>query len=174
MVSYRKILYYYSKGNNNSQIATICCCSRMTVVKIVSRAKEIKLSVPIPNSIKDYQLKQILFPVTQEESKYLLLDFEWETFQMLKHQSGVRLCWRRYCKRALKAGKMAYTLGMYYKLYKEYKELVSCPMTEMELQWQKLKLAVQYYEDGNQMLYQKALKEKQEWLNKNHLDEEKL
>ena len=39
MVNYRLIIEYHQKGNNNTQVATLCSYSRMTVWKVVNKAK---------------------------------------------------------------------------------------------------------------------------------------
>ena len=44
-------------------------------------------------------------------------DFKWEEFQMLKHQSSLRLCWRRYCKRAAKQSLAAYSWASFVFFY---------------------------------------------------------
>ena len=62
MVNYRAILLYYTKGNTNTQIATICGCSRPTVIRTIKRSKELKLQLPVSDSISDQELYLMLFP----------------------------------------------------------------------------------------------------------------
>ena len=54
-------------------------------------------------------LAYLLFPEKVKQGDgYLIPDFKWEEFQMIKHRSSIRLCWRRYCKRAVKQNLAAY------------------------------------------------------------------
>lgn len=75
MINYRAMLLYYTKGNTNTQIATICQCSRTTVIKVIKRAKELKLQLPIPDSITDQQLFLMLYPKRGRKTGYYYPDF---------------------------------------------------------------------------------------------------
>ena len=110
MVKYSLIMEYLKKGNNYSQIATLCGCSRTTVWEVVKRIGYFKIQLADIDGIDEVGLRSILFPErVRKDEKYLVIDFKWEEFQMRKHQSSLRLCWRRYCKRAAKQGLKAYS-----------------------------------------------------------------
>lgn len=114
MVNYRLIMEYHQKGNNNTQVATLCGCSRMTVWKVVNRIEGIEISVEELLKLDNEELKRIIFPEYMKKGDgFLIPDFKWEEFQMRKHQSSLRLCWRRYCKRAAKQGLKAYSWTSY-------------------------------------------------------------
>ena len=99
MVKYSLIMEYLKKGNNYSQIATLCGCSRTTVWEVVKRIDYFKIQLADIDGIDEVGLRSILFPErVRKDEKYLVIDFKWEEFQMRKHQSSLRLCWRRYCK----------------------------------------------------------------------------
>ena len=51
----------------------------------------------------------------------MIPDFKWEEFQMRKHQSSLRLCWRRYCKRAAKQGLKAYSWASFVFFYGQFR-----------------------------------------------------
>lgn len=114
MVKYILMIEYLLKNNNYSQVATLCGCSRMTVWKVVNRIKGIEISVEELLKLDNEELKRIIFPEYMKKGDaFLIPDFKWEEFQMRKHQSSLRLCWRRYCKRAAKQGLKAYSWTSY-------------------------------------------------------------
>ena len=53
MTNYKAILLYYIKGNTTTQIATICLCSRPTVLKVIKRATELDLKLPISDKLSN-------------------------------------------------------------------------------------------------------------------------
>ena len=65
----------------------------------------------------------LLFPERLKTGQgYLIPDFKWEEFQICKHQSSIRLCWRRYCKRAAKQNLTAYSWKSFIILYNAYRK----------------------------------------------------
>ena len=123
MVRYSLIVDYLDRGNNFSQVARLCCCSRMTVWRVVQRLGSIKIETIDLKHISEGELRSLLFPErVKKGEKYLIPDFKWEEFQMCKHKSSLRLCWRRYCKRAVKQGLKAYSWKSYLYFYIDYKK----------------------------------------------------
>ena len=118
MVKYKLIIEYYQKGNNNSQIATLCGCSRTVVWEVLNRFNKIETIFADIQRMSEEELRILLFPERVKKGNgYLIPDFKWEEFQMRKHQSSLRLCWRRYCKRAVKQNLKAYSwasFGLFY------------------------------------------------------------
>ncbi len=177
MVNYRLIIEYHQKGNNNTQVATLCSCSRMTVWKVVNRIKDIEISIDELLKLDNEELKRIIFPEYMKKGDgFLIPDFKWEEFQMRKHRSSIRLCWRRYCKRALKQNLRAYSWKSFLYLYKEYK----APRSDEDDPRDKVRNKLKHYNfmlslcypNGEQ--YQKLKREKEEWLKSLHLDESKI
>ena len=122
MVKYTLIIECLSKGNNFSQIATLCGCSRMTVWRVLQRVNIIGIGLDELNGMSEKELAYLLFPERAKPGDgYLIPDFKWEEFQMCKHQSSIRLCWRRYCKRAAKQNLMAYSWKCFIPLYNAYR-----------------------------------------------------
>lgn len=123
MVNYRLIIEYHQKGNNNTQVATLCSCSRMTVWKVVNRIRETEISIDELSKLDNEELKNIIFPEYMRNGEgFLIPDFKWEEFQMRKHQSSLRLCWRRYCKRALKQNLKAYSWASFVFFYGQFRK----------------------------------------------------
>lgn len=174
MTDYRSILLYYSKGNNNSQIAIICNCARKTVIKTIKRATEIGLEIPVPKTINDKELMNMLFPSRGANQEYEMPNFEWEKFNRTKHRVSMELAWKRYQKRCASSGKKAYGRTQYYKLYREYFHPVKVePNEEIQNQLKAYNLAISLA-TGDDFTYNKLKKEKEAWLKSLHLDEEKL
>ena len=123
MSKYKLIIEYYQKGNNNSQIATLCSCSRMTVWRVFQRIKALGIEVYVLNDMSEEEISSLLFPKRPKAGDgYLIPDFKWEEFQMCKHRSSIRLCWRRYCKRAVKQNLTAYSWKSFIILYNAYRK----------------------------------------------------
>ena len=177
MVNYSLIIEYHQKGNNNSQVATLCSCSRMTVWKVVNRIRETEISIEELLKLDNKELKNIIFPEYMKKGEgFLIPDFMWEEFQMRKHQSSLRLCWRRYCKRALKQILKAYSWKSFIILYNAYRKpkIVVCDSNDKIRN--KLK-------DFNFLLsccprgsinYEVIKIQKEEWLKSLKLEEDKI
>lgn len=123
MSKYKLIVEYLEKGNNQSQIATLCSCSRMTVWRVLKRLNTLEIEFADIKEMSEIELSHLLFPERAKKGDgYLIPDFEWEEFQMCKHQSSIRLCHRRYCKRAAKQNLMAYSWKCFISLYNAYRK----------------------------------------------------
>lgn len=178
MVKYRLIMEYLKKGNNYSQIATLCGCSRTTVWEVVKRIDYFKIQLADIDGIDEVGLRSILFPErVRKDEKYLVIDFKWEEFQMRKHQSSLRLCWRRYCKRAAKQGLKAYSWASFGLLYSQYKKPCADDDDPHDAVRNKLKrynLLLSYCNPNGGTSYEKIKQEKEEWLKSLHLEENKI
>ena len=177
MVKYRLIIEYHKKGNNNTQVATLCGCSRMTVWKVVERLNVVKIETEEVLNLSDDEINYILFPERSRRGEgFLAIDFKWEEFQMCKHQSSLRLCWRRYCKRAAKQGLKAYSWKSYLYFYIDSKK----PRADDDDPNDKVRNKLKHYNllmsfcNPDSESYRKLQKEKNEWLKSLHLDENKI
>lgn len=122
MSKYKLISEYYLKGNNRTQIATLCDCSRTTVWTVLKKVNAIGIGLDELNGMSEKELAYLLFPERAKAGDgYLIPDFKWEEFQMVKHRSSIRLCWRRYCKRAAKQNLAAYSWKCFITLYNAYR-----------------------------------------------------
>lgn len=117
MINYRAMLLYYTKGNTNTQIATICQCSRTTVIKVIKRAKELKLQLPIPDSITDQQLFLMLYPKRGRKTGYYYPDFYLLDKDRKKRSFSKFRAWQKYCRVSSRMGLRAYKKTQFYKLY---------------------------------------------------------
>ena len=177
MVNYRLIIEYHQKGNNNTQVATLCSCSRMTVWKVVNRIVDIEIPTDELLKLDNEKLKNIIFPEYMKKGVgFLIPDFKWEEFQKRKHQSSLRLCWRRYCKRAAKQGLKAYSwasFGLFYLQYKKPRADDDDPNDKVRNKLKHYNLLMSFCNPDSES-YRKLQKEKKEWLKSLHLDENKI
>ena len=177
MVKYKLIIEYYQKGNNNSQIATLCDCSRMMVWRVLQRVNAIGIGIGELSGMSEKELAYLLFPErTKPGDGYLISDFKWEEFQMMKHRSSIRLCWRRCCKRAIKQNLRAYSWKSFLYLYKEYKAPQSDeddPKDKVRNKLKRYNLMLSYCNPNGEQ-DQKLKKEKEELLKSLHIDENKI
>lgn len=177
MSKYKLIIEYYQKGNNNNQIATLCSCSRMTVWRVFQRIKALGIEVYALNDMSEEEISSLLFPERAKAGEgYLIPDFKWEEFQMVKHRSSIRLCWRRYCKRAAKQNLMAYSWKSFIILYNAYRK----PKIVVEDSNDKIRNKLK---DFNFLLsccprgsinYEVIKIQKEEWLKSLKLEEDKI
>ena len=177
MVRYSLIVDYLDRGNNFSQVARLCCCSRMTVWRVVQRLDSIKIETIDLKHISEGELRSLLFPErVKKGEKYLIPDFKWEEFQMRKHQSSLRLCWRRYCKRALKQNPKAYSWASFVFFYGQFRKPCSDeddPKDKVRNKLKRYNLLLSYCNPNGEQ-YQKLKKEKEECLKSLHLDENRI
>lgn len=177
MVKYKLIIEYYQKGNNNSQIATLCDCSRTVVWEVLNRFNKIETIFADIQRMSEEELRILLFPERVKKGNgYLIPDFKWEEFQMRKHQSSLRLCWRRYCKRAAKQNLKAYSWASFGFFYIQYRK----PCSDEDDPNDKVRNKLKHYNllmsfcNPDSESYRKLQKEKDEWLKSLHLDENKI
>jgi len=177
MSKYKLIIEYYLKGNNRTQIATLCDCSRMTVWRVLQRVNAIGIGIGELSEMNEKELAYLLFPERAKPGDgYLIPDFKWEEFQMVKHRSSIRLCWRRYCKRAAKQGLKAYSWASFGLLYSQYKKPRADDDDPHDAVRNKLKhynLLLSYCNPGGAS-YEKIKQEKEDWLKSLHLEEDKI
>ena len=177
MVNYRLIIEYHQKGNNNTQVATLCSCSRMTVWKVVNRIVDIEIPTDELLKLDNEKLKNIIFPEYMKKGDgYLIPDFKWEEFQMVKHRSSIRLCWRRYCKRAVKQNLAAYSWKVFLTSYNEYRR----PKIQIDDPDDKIRTKLKHYNfllaycESDKVMYSVIQTEKEMWLKSLGLDESKI
>lgn len=177
MSKYKLILEYYLKGNNRMQIATLCDCSRMTVWRVLQRVNVIGIGLDELNGMSEKELAYLLFPErTKPGDGYLIPDFKWEEFQMVKHRSSIRLCWRRYCKRAAKQNLAAYSWKVFLTSYNEYRR----PKIQVDDPDDKIRTKLKHYNfllaycESDKVMYSVIQTEKEMWLKSLGLDENKI
>ena len=177
MSKYKLISEYYLKENNRTQIATLCDCSRMTIWRVLQRVNVIGIGIGELNGMSEKELAYLLFPERAKPGDgYLIPDFKWEEFQMIKHRSSIRLCWRRYCKRAAKQNLMAYSWKSYIILYNAYRKpkIEACdPNDKIRNKLKDFNFLLSCCPRGS-INYEVIKIQKEEWLKSLKLEEDKI
>ena len=177
MKNYKLIIEYYQKGNKQEQIATLCSCSRMTVFTVLKRFRTLELNYDDVKSMSEEEISSLLFPERAKVGEgYLIPDFKWEEFQMCKHQSSIRLCWCRYCKRAAKQNLMAYSWKCFITLYNAYRRpkiVVEDPNDKIRNKLKDFNFLLSCCPRGS-INYQVIQRKKEEWLKSLKLEEDKI
>ena len=177
MKNYKLIIEYYEKGNKKEQIATLCSCSRMTVFTVLKRFRTLELNYDDVKSMSEEEISSLLFPERAKAGEgYLIPDFKWEEFQMCKHQFSIRLCWRRYCKRAAKQNLMAYSWKCFITLYNGYRRpkiVVEDPNDKIRNKLKDFNFLLSRCPRGS-INYQVIQRKKEEWLKSLKLEEDKI
>ena len=177
MVKYILMIEYLLKNNNYSQVATLCGCSRMTVWRVLQRIDFLSISLDEIKEMKEEELRFLLFPERIKKGNgYLIPDFKWEEFQMIKHRSSIRLCWRRYCKRAAKQNLAAYSWKCFITLYNAYRRpkiVIEDPNDKIRNKLKDFNFLLSCCPRGS-INYQVIQRKKEEWLKSLKLEEDKI
>lgn len=120
MTNYRQILRLHSLGLNKTQIAQSCGCSRTTVIQVLRRAEERCLCYPLPESISDKELSDLLFPQPSSKPEYKMPDYEYVHREMQKSGVTLNLLWLEYCEACRTADELPYQLTQFKKYYRDY------------------------------------------------------
>ena len=177
MSEYKLIVEYYFKGNNNTQIATLCSCSRTTVWTVLKRFRVSEIIFADVEKMSEPEFALLLFPERMKTGQgYLIPDFKWEEFQMIKHRASIRLCWRRYCKRAEKKNLAAYSWKSFLCMYNAYRRPELCdenPHDRIRLKLKHYNFLLKFFE-GDDIRYTAVKIEKKRWLKSLRLEEDKI
>lgn len=95
---------------------------------------------------------------------------------MVKHRSSIRLCWRRYCKRAAKQNLAAYSWKFFLTSYNEYRRpkiQVDDPDDKNRIKLNNYNFLLAYCE-SDKVMYSVIQTEKEMWLKSLGLDENKI
>ena len=120
MTNYREILRLHSLGINKMDIAASCSCSRNTVASVLQKAKEFRLSFPLPDDISDKQLSDKLFPQSEVKVIYKMPDYENIHREMAKSGVTLTLLWLEYCDSCRESGEIPYKSTQFNKYYNDY------------------------------------------------------
>ena len=120
MTNYREILRLGSIGLNKTEIAASCGSSRNTVASALKRAKECRLSWPLPADMSDQQLAGILYPSITGKPEYKMPDYEYVYREMQRNGITLNLLWLEYVEKCRLSGDVPYQSTQFNKYYGEY------------------------------------------------------
>lgn len=180
MTNYKAILLYHSKGNTTTQIATICQCSRTTVLKVIKRAMELNLQLPISDALSYKDLYFILYPDRDRKEEYYLPSWSELDKDMLKRSFSKYRAWQKYCRIAKRLGLKAYGKSRFYELYNDY----FFPNSGLQECSNEVLSKIRYFENGLEMIahtcgmdsdpYRHFIEERNEWCKEMKLDKAKI
>lgn len=181
MTNYKAILLYHSKGNTTTQVATICQCSRTTVLKVIKRATELNLKLPLPDSLSDKDIYFMLYPTRDRNEEYYLPNWSELDKDRLKRSFSKYRAWQKYCRVAKKLGLKAYGKSRFYDLYNDYFFVSNSASQECSGE---VLAKIKYFEDGLEMIvntcgmdsdpYRFFIEERSEWCKEMKLDKAKI
>lgn len=120
MTNYREILRLDSLGLNKTQIAEACGCSRTTIIQTLRLAKDKCLPYPLPDSMSDKQLANLLFPTVSGKPVFKMPDYEYVHRELLKNGVTLNLLWLEYCDACRDAGEIPYQSTQFNKYYNDF------------------------------------------------------
>ncbi len=120
MTNYREILRLDSLGLNKTQIAEACGCSRTTVIQTLRLAKKNQLQHPLPESMSDKQLADLLFPTAIGKPVFKMPDYEYVHRELQKNGVTLNLLWLEYCDTCRSTGEIPYQSTQFNKYYNDF------------------------------------------------------
>lgn len=115
MTNYREILRLDSLGLNKTQIAEAYGCSRTTAIQTLLLAKENRLQYPLPDSMSDKQLADLLIPTAAGKPAFRIPDYEYVHRKLQKNGVTLNLLWLEYCDACRSAGEICTPQSKYHK-----------------------------------------------------------
>ena len=105
MTQYREILRLTAMGLSQRSILNSVGCSQKTVVKVQRRARELKLSWPLADSMTDAVLEETLFPKAPKVSPTRQMpDFDYIRRELLRNGVNKKLLWTEYLENCRQNG----------------------------------------------------------------------
>ncbi len=142
MIDYREIIRLKSADYSNTSVASSTGNCRSKVSEVWNRAKEHNLSWPLPNTLTNEVLKQILYPESQNGSRRMLPDFERVHTELAKLGVTLTLLWSEYCSACEQAGQIPYQHTQFNELYHAFAakhkatlRLKHKPGDQMQVDW---------------------------------------
>lgn len=120
MTNYREILRLDSLGLNKTQIAAACGCSRTTVIQVLRLAQDKRIVYPLPDSISDKQLAELLFPAVAGKPVFRMPDYENVHRELQRNGVTLNLLWLEYCDACRSAGETPYQSTQFNKYYNDF------------------------------------------------------
>ena len=120
MTNYREILRLDSLGLNKSQIAEACGCSRTTVIQTLRIAKDKQIGYPLPDTMSDKELAELLYPPAASKPVYKMPDYEYVHRELQRNGVTLNLLWLEYCDTCRDSGEIPYQSTQFNKYYNDF------------------------------------------------------
>ncbi len=120
MTNYREILRLNALGFNKTEISQSMECSRTTVRTVLRLAEEKGLSFPLPESMSDKDLAEVLFPPAAGKLSYKMPDYDYVYSEMQRDGVTLNLLWQEYVEECHQNGELAYQSTQFNKYYNDF------------------------------------------------------
>lgn len=120
MTNYREILRLQSLELNKTQIAEATGYSRTTIIQTLRLAEEKGIKYPLPDSISDRQLANMLFPPAPGKPIYKMPDYEYVHKELMRNGVTLNLLWLEYCDSCRSSGELPYQSTQFNKYYNDF------------------------------------------------------
>jgi len=120
MTNYKEILRLKSLGLNNSQITASLGVSRQTVITVLQKCDNERLTYQQITGKTNKELSQILFPSAGDKPGYKMPDYEYIHREMAKSGMTLQLLWFEYCDGCADSGDIPYQLTQFKKYYRDF------------------------------------------------------
>ena len=104
MTQYREILRLTTLGLSQRNIMQSIKVSQKTVAKVQRRAREMKLSWPLDESLTDVKLQELMFPKESKQTPKKMPDFEYIHKELLRNGVNKKLLWTEYLEECRLSG----------------------------------------------------------------------
>lgn len=138
----REILRMASKGISQRSIARALSYSRYQVATIQQKAEDLRLSWPLPDSLSDENLEELLHPATTIDHGYEPPDFNLIDKEMKKSGITLTLLWGEYCENCRSSGKKPFMYSQFCHHYRQHRmkskatmHLDRQPGEQVEVDW---------------------------------------
>ncbi len=143
MTQYREILRLTAMGLPQRAILKSVKCSQKTVVKVQHRARELKISWPLDDSMTDAALEEKLFPKASKVSPTRQMpDFDHIHKELLRNGVNKKLLWTEYLETCRQSGSnpLMYSQFCYYIQQDEQRRRATMhiarkPGEQIEVDW---------------------------------------
>lgn len=128
MTNYREILRLKSLGLNKTEISQSSGYSRNTVAATLMRAEECGLKWPLPDTVSDEHLAEMLYPQATGKPTFKMPDYEYVHRELQRNGVTLNLLWLEYCASCKAAGEVPYQSTQFNKYYGDYIAKTSATM----------------------------------------------
>ena len=120
MTNYREILRLKNLGLNKTEIAHSCGCSRNTVAALLHLTEHLGLKWPLPETLSDKQLAEMIYPDASEKPVFKMPDFDYMHRELQKSGVTLNLLWLEYCDSCRTSGEIPYQSTQFNKYYNDF------------------------------------------------------
>ncbi|MCR5166521.1 MAG: IS21 family transposase [Oscillospiraceae bacterium] len=142
MIDYREIIRLKTAEHSNTSVASSTGNCRSLVADVWARAQKNNLFWPLPSTLTNEVLKQILYPERQDANQRMMPDYEYIHKELAKPGVTLTLLWSEYCSSCEQAGKIPYQHTQFNELYHSFAatykatlRLKHKPGDQMQVDW---------------------------------------